>query len=442
MQLIKYTGVDSIYSSRIEHTLRQMTRQPLKDLWHDNTEDLDTLPGLEDFFGADDLKGSLQDMPEFRKEGGVLGTEALTRVIEDQYKIQEMSGLQGRGDVENNQSPNDSKNQAQPATAISILDLVKLSDRSNVSTYHGADTRSNPETPTRADFSFDKGSSALKRVHSEQGTTTANLRFNTPDRAGGLNSSLLNTAMSCPPLQNHGLPNSPYLHDTNVNHALQSSRYHTRPMSRLRESTPTSYDSQLSDASHNNQQSRYSVVNNVPYREDQHPGYNQHTEHPQYPDPSASDTQHYSLNRTPYPGQQIYGNVNQSVLESSPHRNDPDPQILQGLVTSHQQSLSLGQQGRPMMKQEPSDYRSNGLAYSSYTEASLDRGTNTLAQNDNTVPHSESHKQHYVEMLKQAMMNMNYAEDNAGMVNTWNKMRQDRNKVEQACWALLVCTRI
>ena len=419
-----------------------MTRQPLKDLWHDNTQDLDTLPGLEEFFGADDLKGSLQDMPDFKQDGELLDSAALTEAIESEYKLHEMSELKAHGDAKIDRSSNNMTDQAQPAPVLSILNFAKMTDRPNVCTYDGGDSKSNPETPTRAEFTFDKGSSALKRVSSEQGTTTsAHLKYNSP-RACGLNSSLLNTAMSRPALQNHGLPGSPYLHDTNINHTLQSSGHHPRPMSRLRESTPTSYDSQLSDASHSNHHSRYSVVNNIVYRQDQPSGYNQHMEHPQYPDPSTSDTQHYSLGRTPYPGQQIYGNVNQSVFEPSPHGNDPDPQILQGLVTSHQRSFSLGQQGRPMLKQEPSDYRSNGLAYSSYTEASLDRGTNTLAQNDDTVPHSESHKQYYVEMLKQAMMDMNHAEDNAGMVNTWNKMRQDRNKVEQACWALLVCIKI
>ena len=65
-------------------------------------------------------------MPDFKQDGEVLNTAVLTRAIENEYKIHEMSGLPDNGDAGIGRSSDDWTNQATPAPAMSILDLVKL----------------------------------------------------------------------------------------------------------------------------------------------------------------------------------------------------------------------------------------------------------------------------------------------------------------------------
>ncbi len=74
-------------------------------------------------------KGPLQGMPDLKHEGEVRDTAALTKAIEDQYKIRVISGLQAHKDAGISRSSDDLTNQAQPAPAMSVLDLVKLAGR-------------------------------------------------------------------------------------------------------------------------------------------------------------------------------------------------------------------------------------------------------------------------------------------------------------------------
>ena len=432
-----------------------MSRQSPDDF----LQDLPTLPGLEGIFDPNDLKGSLEGMPDYKQDTEVLSMAELKN-IEKRFNLSKMSGPEdqdhsGEGTISEDKRIQAALSLGPPKHNDVIMHTPKKSEHADLfefAGYDGTDIRSNPETPLQADFTFDEGSPALKRVHSEQGTTmsprsqvnqsTARL---TEDRGHGLNFSLLNTSTS-----RRGLLESSY-QSIPTRYAPLSTNRNQRPLSRLRENTPVGYESQLSDANrYAGQQQTHDVnqhwnynrnINNTIYHHDQPLGYGQHMERSQYPEPSVSDTQH-SFSQLPYLGQQIHGNVNRSIFEPLQRHDAQDLPLSQSLVTSHHRSLSLGKQGHGMFKQESPELRTDGLVYSSFIEANQDRGTNTLALNDDSVPHHERDKQFYVNMLKDAMMDMDYAEDNAGMVATWNKMRQDRNKVEQACWALVVCTEI
>lgn len=425
----------------------QMGRQPLEespeDFWNDT--DLETIPELLGYFGPNDLKGSLEGMPDFKPSAEVLDSSALQSAIDEHYSSFKRTASEKREQSREDSISRDKKVEAAPSRTTPKVDGAKLAPQSSkhgeffeTDGYDGTDTRSNPETPMQPEFTFDEGSPALKRVQSEQGTGMLNrmqsdsslLHMGVLDRARSLNGSLLNSSRT--------------RHHQNAIYAVHS----PRPMSRLREDCGNTFESPMPSGvqhvgqeltrdlrSHNG--SNINNANNTLYRQDQPPGHGPHMEHSQYPDPSVLETQSV-LSQMPYPGQQIQENVNESILE--PYQNHKHRGLvpLQQLATSHRPQLSHTYQGFGMMKQESPELRNGGLVYSSAQEANQDKGINTLALNDSTVPHAEAYKHYYVMMLKAAMMDMNHAEDNAGMIATWNKMRVDGNKVEQACWALIV----
>ncbi len=463
-QLIKYINTGTITQTALSYPMPPISLRTSVDFWHNDQEELATIPGLEGIFSSDDLKGSLEDMPDFEPSEEVLDGSALQFAIEENYVSIKMAEPEDHERSKEVSISEDKKIEA-PLSPITIKfdgaqpapQSPKNEDLFETGAYDGTDTRSNPETPVQAEFTFEEGSPALKRVQSEQGIlmSKARLHFNSPvfrmseaDRARYLNASLLNSSVK--PFHGHGGPDLSYMHHPTTAYVLQSSNGNTRPLSRLRETTPVIDPSRLSsDGQHGEQEtmgeltqhqgynSNTNNVNNTCYRQDQPLEYGQHMGIPQYPDPPILETQHL-LSQTPYPSQQIQGNVNNRTFDPY-HLQDrhglPNPQQL---ATSHQSSLSHTYEGFGMLKQESPELRTDGLVYSSYSDANQDRGTNTLALNDTTVPRDENHKRYYVNTLKEAMMDMHHAEDNAGMVATWNKMRQDSNKVEQACWALVV----
>ena len=376
-----------------------MTEQSEADLWNDL--DLPTLPGLENLFGPDHLKGSLRDMPDMpvnATKAPEPSMVALNKAISDHLEASEMSASDELGLPGEIHGNGDSKLLAQRPQAVQGLD----------NEYDGTSTRSNPETPLNADFVFDEGSPALKRVHSEQGTAVSSSRLynatvGRSNRIHDLNSSLLNT------------PFNPMLH--------------SRPGSRLREEamqqhrgTQDSIDDIVAVSAYNRN------LGNTRYDHNQEFGVGQHMSRSQYPDPSVSSTQD-SIGVMPYSNLPNYGNKSlpSNYTVRSQRNLIPNPR-----------SQSLAHQEFDMLKQESPDFMSNDLVYASFDDANRDRATNTLALNDRTVPRDELDKQNYVNKLKDAMMDMRFAEDNDGMISTWNKMRQDANKVEQACWALVV----
>ncbi len=423
-----------------------MSRQPSdespEDFWNDT--DLETIPELLGYFSRDDLKGSLEGMPDFKPSAEVFDSSALQSAIDEHYSSLDMTASKKQEQSGKSSVSKDKKTEAAPSQTTPKLDGAKPPPQSpkhgdifEIDGYDGTDTRSNPETPMQPEFTFDEGSLALKRVQSEQGTGMLNrIHFNSPllrlsesDRAQFINGSLLNSSRT--------------RHHRNASYVV----HNPRPMSRLRETTPMVFESQTpatgqhvgQELTHEFRSHNGSNINNnnTLYRQDQQPVHGPHMEHPQYPDPSVLDMQNV-LSQMPYLGQQIQGNVNESILEPYQNHHHRGQLHSQQLATDHQPSLSHTYQSLAMMKQESPERRHGGLIYSSAREAHQDKGVNTLALNDSTVPHTDEHKLYYVMMLKTAMMDMDRAEDNAGMVATWNKMRVDGNKVEQACWALVV----
>ncbi|KAL8861777.1 MAG: hypothetical protein Q9178_001978 [Gyalolechia marmorata] len=62
----------------------------------------------------------------------------------------------------------------------------------------------------------------------------------------------------------------------------------------------------------------------------------------------------------------------------------------------------------------------------------------TNAKRDRTIPHDDHEKQNYVSRMVRCMKNCKHAEDNEGMINQWEKLKQDEPRLEQAAWRLLV----
>lgn len=62
----------------------------------------------------------------------------------------------------------------------------------------------------------------------------------------------------------------------------------------------------------------------------------------------------------------------------------------------------------------------------------------THSHKDETIPRTDEEKQVMVKGLMQKMLGTAQAQDNPGMINQWMKLRQDRSRVEQACWRVLV----
>ena len=403
-----------------------MSRQSSLEIGLPDTDGLENIPGITGYFDPNDLKGVLTDMPDYKHNDEVMEPLALDKFMKEHHNAQKVSRVEKAKCSEASNTSQSDKSEALISHGAHDNHLLQPNTQDNT------DTRSNPETPIEVDFSLDKGSIGLKRVHSEQGTTTsARPRVNSPTLRLGeppKSSVLLNTVHI--PLPAHGLPELQYKHKSNMIYTPASGpgTRHPRAVSRLRESTPMYSGVQHANYDHN--------VSNTIYHQDQSLGNNQHTERPQYPEPSLSYTQN-SLTQTPYSGQQIHGNVNQSAYEQVGFRPRHDLQLGQTWTTSNRTQMAPVEQRT--FKQEFPTYGSD-LAYSSHREAEQDKGTNTLALNDTTVPKGENDKRVYVKMLQVAMMDMTDAEDNSGMIATWNKMRQDKNKVEQACWALVVCT--
>ena len=408
-----------------------MSRQSSLDIGLADADGLENLPGMTNYFDPNDLKGVLADMPEYKPDKKIMDPSTLDKFMAVHHNAQDLSKIDNLSHPE--QSKTSPDNTAEASSSHNTLNHRTT----NFDIHGGIDTRSNPETPTEELFATNSGSAALKRVQSEQGTRTSArsnlnspvLRFGEAAMAPSLNSSMINTVVSQPkPWPAHGLPDSQSQQKSNLIYSPQSgpSNCLPRAVSRLRESTPMSSESQ---------HSKYDLdLHNTIYHHDQKFGNNQHTEFAHYPDPSLSYKQH-SLSQTPYTNQEIHGNVNRSTYEPVQFHPGHDLQLAQTLTIPNQRQMAPTQQ--KTFKQEYPEYGTD-LAYSSYQEAEQDRGTNTMALNDTTVPRDEADKRIYVKMLQDAMMNMDDAEDNSGMISTWNKMRQDKYKVEQACWALVV----
>lgn len=62
----------------------------------------------------------------------------------------------------------------------------------------------------------------------------------------------------------------------------------------------------------------------------------------------------------------------------------------------------------------------------------------TNPKKDPTIPLTDKARQKYVERMVLCMQNTHHAQDNAGMINQWEKLRQDQPRMEQAAWRLLV----
>ncbi|KAL8906282.1 MAG: hypothetical protein Q9171_006327 [Xanthocarpia ochracea] len=67
----------------------------------------------------------------------------------------------------------------------------------------------------------------------------------------------------------------------------------------------------------------------------------------------------------------------------------------------------------------------------------------TNAKRDRTIPYDDHEKQNYVARMVRCMKNCRHAEDNEGMINQWEKLKQDEPRLEQAAWRLLaLCLQI
>ncbi|KAI4108829.1 MAG: hypothetical protein L6R37_000827 [Teloschistes peruensis] len=56
---------------------------------------------------------------------------------------------------------------------------------------------------------------------------------------------------------------------------------------------------------------------------------------------------------------------------------------------------------------------------------------------DESIPWTDSGKRELVVRMVRCMTSVKYAQDNAGMVRQWNKLKQDEARVEQAAWRIL-----
>ena len=375
-----------------------MSEHSQADIWA-NDLDLPTLPGLETLFGLDDLKGSLRHMPDAPvsdTKAQEASMNALNKAVKEHREANNMSvsnQLGHSGEGVSNANPDMSPIDSQvPSNLDDGLDIVL--------------SHSNPETPQRTHFNLEE-SPALKRVHSEQGPRSSSSRLyggtvNRYDKAHDLNSSLLNTP------------------------AANTIR-RPRPASRLREDSlipstggPGYVDDRLQDPSYDRD------VGRISYGNDHQIALGQHIGRSHYPDPAIT--------------QSSFGVISYSGLPNLSNESLPQNNILRSQqdLIPNTQTQSLVHPGFDTLKKESPEFMADGLVYTSFNDANRDRATNTLVLNDRTVPHDEYSKQLYVNTLKEAMMEMRYAEDNDGMISTWNKMRQDKNKVEQACWALIV----
>ncbi|KAL8782308.1 MAG: hypothetical protein Q9213_005502 [Squamulea squamosa] len=61
----------------------------------------------------------------------------------------------------------------------------------------------------------------------------------------------------------------------------------------------------------------------------------------------------------------------------------------------------------------------------------------TNGKKDHTIPREDYEKQEYVARMVRCMKGCKFAEDNDGMINQWNKLKQDEPRMEQAAWRLL-----
>lgn len=57
---------------------------------------------------------------------------------------------------------------------------------------------------------------------------------------------------------------------------------------------------------------------------------------------------------------------------------------------------------------------------------------------DESIPWSIDEKRKLVHRMVRCMLSTDHAEDNAGMIRQWNKLKQDEARVEQAAWRILV----
>lgn len=86
-----------------------------------------------------------------------------------------------------------------------------------------------------------------------------------------------------------------------------------------------------------------------------------------------------------------------------------------------------------------SEARQSRLKYQSLEDARREKSVsvhNPLV--DHTIPQTDEDDCHYVERMVEAMLDMSVAEDNSGMVRTWESMKRDVDKVERAAWEILV----
>ncbi|KAI4262649.1 MAG: hypothetical protein L6R42_002176 [Xanthoria sp. 1 TBL-2021] len=61
----------------------------------------------------------------------------------------------------------------------------------------------------------------------------------------------------------------------------------------------------------------------------------------------------------------------------------------------------------------------------------------TNPRKDITIPLTDAEKQEYVRRMTRCMKGTKFAQDNAGMINQWEKLSQDEPRIEQAAWRLL-----
>ncbi|KAL8954097.1 MAG: hypothetical protein Q9222_000076 [Ikaeria aurantiellina] len=61
----------------------------------------------------------------------------------------------------------------------------------------------------------------------------------------------------------------------------------------------------------------------------------------------------------------------------------------------------------------------------------------TNRSRDPTIPMDDEARQEFVERMVRCMLGTHLAEDNKGMINQWQKLKQDEPRVEQAAWRLL-----
>lgn len=90
---------------------------------------------------------------------------------------------------------------------------------------------------------------------------------------------------------------------------------------------------------------------------------------------------------------------------------------------------------------EESDQEGQGitLCFSSSVEANRWGRKNNQTAIDTTIPQTTREKKNVVRALLSAMMSVEFAEDNEGMVKPFRDGRYSKERMEVECWNVLVC---